>query len=381
VAGDAPQPTYAVALISDTLLDTAEKTGIGRYDRRLRGGLSDGGLRVVQDAPKAPALPSVGYQLLRVLRRNKYPIWSSYPDADLYHLTSQDLASLLVFRRPKGAVVVTVHDIFAYMLRHRPDLLSFGPGDRVWVHLAATGLKRADHLIAVSDYSKSCLVRHLRIPPEKITVVHLGVDNDHFRPQSVAAGVRERYSLPEGPRYLLYVGREDRRKNLSTLIRTLATVRRAIPTVELIKVGRPHQDAERAGLSELAARLGVQEAIHFLGDVPEHDLPQLYNLADAFVTPSLYEGFGLPVLEAMACGTPVVCPAAGSLPEIAGEAAVQVPPSDVDGLADALVTVLASPENRARLRRAGIRRARTFGWDATIRKTEEVYGRLLGRVA
>ena len=102
MGGDAPQPTYAVALISDTLSDTAEKTGIGRYDRRLRGGLSEVGLRVVQDAPKTPALPSVGYRLLRVLRRNKYPIWSSYPDADIYHLTSQDLASLLVLRRPRG---------------------------------------------------------------------------------------------------------------------------------------------------------------------------------------------------------------------------------------------------------------------------------------
>jgi glycosyltransferase involved in cell wall biosynthesis len=126
----------------------------------------------------------------------------------------------------------------------------------------------------------------------------------------------------------------------------------------------------------MSERLGVRTAIHFLEDVPEEDLPPLYAMADLYVTPSPFEGFGFTVLEAMACGTPVVCAQAGALPEIVGAAAVMVPPRSPSALADAIGALLESPERRQWLREAGLDQAAGFTWTATAAGTAAVYGNL-----
>jgi glycosyltransferase involved in cell wall biosynthesis len=319
-----------------------------------------------------PQLPDAAYQLLALLGRDlrafltNYPLWCWYPDADIYHLAQQALASLLLIRRPKGKVVVTVHDIFPHRLRNDP-----------WFRLAILGLKRADHLIAISHFTKGTLVDDLGIPPERISVVHHGIDHQQFRPLSTASSLRESYRLPEGRRYLIYVGSEDPRKNLVTLVRALAQVRRELPEVELIKAGRSHDEEARQCLVELAAQLGVLQAIHFLEDVPEEHLPQLYNLAELYVTPSLYEGFGFPLLEAMACGTPVVYADAGSLPEIAGSAGMAVAPTNADSLAGGLLSLLRQRDKQSELRAAGRERAASFTWTASTQSLLAVYGQMM----
>jgi len=295
-----------------------------------------------------------------------YPLWCRYPDADIYHLGQQALASLLLIRRPRGKVIVTVHDIFPHLLRNDP-----------WFRLAVLGLERADHLIAISHYTKRTLVDHLGILPEKITVVYHGIDHERFRPLVADSSIRETYRLPEGRRYLIYVGTEDPRKNLVTLVRALAQVRRELPEVELIKAGRSHCVEERQCLVELAAELGVLKAIHFLEDVEEDHLPQLYNLAELYVTPSLYEGFGFPLLEAMACGTPVVYADAGSLPEIAGSAGIAVAPVNTDSLARGLLSLLRQRDQQSALRAAGRERAASFTWAASTQSILAVYGKLM----
>jgi len=143
--------------------------------------------------------------------------------------------------------------------------------------------------------------------------------------------------------------------------------------VELINVGRSHFEPERQRLITLATELGVKDAIHFLEDVPEHDLPLLYNLADVYVTPSLYEGFGFPIVEAMACGTPVVYAKAGSMPEIVGNGGVEVSPRDVARLADALLALLTNRERRLALRRSGHEQAAGFTWSEAVRRTMATY--------
>jgi glycosyltransferase involved in cell wall biosynthesis len=194
----------------------------------------------------------------------------------------------------------------------------------------------------------------------------------------VPPAIRERYALPEGPRYLIYVGSEDPRKNLPALVRTLAEVRRNLPDVELIKVGRPHFAHERCRLVELADQLGVHTAIHFLDDVPEDDLPALYNLAGVCVIPSLYEGFGLPVLEAMACGTPVVCADATSLPEVVGDAGLLVDCTgdSVADLVTAVQAVLTDPALRQELAAKGRVQAARFRWTETASEVARLYGDL-----
>jgi glycosyltransferase involved in cell wall biosynthesis len=264
------------------------------------------------------------------------------------------------------------------MVRNHPHLGSpYGAAEHIYYRLSVAGLKRADHLIAVSEYTKQCLVEHLGIAPDKISVVYNGIDHERFRPLIVPAAIREKYGLPEGRRYLIYVGSEDPRKNLVALVGALAQLRRELPNVELIKVGRAHFNQERQRLLDLANQLGVRTAIHFLEDVPEDDLPLLYNLADLCVMPSLYEGFGFPVLEAMACGTPVVYAKAGSLPEIARDAGVQVFPCDVDTLATTLLAFLQHKQKHSLLRTSGQNQAARFTWAATIEGTVAVYENLL----
>jgi glycosyltransferase involved in cell wall biosynthesis len=366
-----------VALIARPELDT----GIGRYVQMLDRGLRDAGVDATRVEPTLPQLPDASYRALRLLGRDldaflrNYPLWTTYPDADVYHLTGQTLASLLLFRRPKGAVVVTVHDLFPYVLRNGTAGGALYGSDRTYYRLVIAGLKRADRLIANSAYTKQCIVDVLRIAPSKITVAYPGLDHELFQPLSAPDRIREKYRLAEGQRYLIYVGSEDPRKNLITLVRALAHIRRELPEVALIKVGRSHSEPERKRLLDVAAELGVREAIHFLEHVPDTDLPALYNLADVYVTPSV-EGFGFPVLEAMACGTPVVCAKIGSAPEIVGDAGVQVSPFDSGAFATAVITLLGDVQRRLRLRQAGRNRVATFTWPKTIRTTTEVYGEL-----
>jgi glycosyltransferase involved in cell wall biosynthesis len=355
------------------------RTGIGRYVQMLAAGLRDAGVSVIRAEPTIPVLPNVSYRALGLIGRDlraflvNYPLWSRYPHADIYHLSTQTLASLLLLRRPRGKVVVTVHDVFPYMLRHDPRLRSPYATSRLYHWLAMAGLKRADHLIAVSDYTRNCLVELLDIHREKITVVHHGIDHDRFKLLPPTTAGRERYGLLEGRRYLIYVGSEDPRKNLGTLLGALAELRRELPDVELIKVGRPHFEGERQRLLDLASKLGIRGAVHFLGDVSEDDLPLLYNAADLFVTPSLYEGFGFPALEAMACGTPVVCAKAGSLPEIVRTAGVQVFPCNVETLSNTLTALLRNSEKRLLLRQYSQEIAADFTWSAAIKSTRAVY--------
>jgi glycosyltransferase involved in cell wall biosynthesis len=359
-----------------------ERTGIGRYVDRLQAGLREAGVDVVRTTPTPPRLPSFVYRAFRLVGRDlrafltNYPLRSAYPPADTYHLISQTLASLLLVGRPKGQVVVTVHDIFPYMLRSDPELRSPYAGDHLYHRLAMAGLKRADHLIAVSEYTKRCLIEHLAVPEKNITVVHSGIDHARFRPLRDASGIRARYGLSEERRYLLYVGTEDPRKNLVALVRALREVRRDLPDVELVKVGFAHFERGRRRLLETAEQLEIRSAIHLLEDVPEEDLPSLYATADLYVTPSPFEGFGLTVLEAMACGTPVVCADAGALPEIVGAAAVRVPPQSAGALAEAIGSLLESPERRRSLRKAGFDQAAGFRWAATARGTAAIYADL-----
>jgi glycosyltransferase involved in cell wall biosynthesis len=349
-------------------------TGIGRYWRMLHAGLQSAGLDAVQVTPVLPDLPDSAYRLLALLGRDlrafltNYPLWCRYPKATVYHFGQQALASLLLVRRPRGKVIVTVHDIFPLLLDRDP-----------WFRLAMLGLRRADHLIAISHYTKRSLVDRLGIAPERITVVHHGIDHDRFRPLTGVDGAREAHGLLGGRRYLIYVGSEDPRKCVDRLIRALARVRRTLPDVELIKAGRSHSPEERQQLIGLARELGVFDAIHFLEEVREEHLPQLYNLAEVYVTPSPYEGFGFPLLEAMACGTPALYADAGALPEIAGPAGVAVPPGDEEALAQALLAVLQDRDRQVSLRDAGQRRAAEFNWTTATQNVLAVYAHLLAR--
>jgi glycosyltransferase involved in cell wall biosynthesis len=190
----------------------------------------------------------------------------------------------------------------------------------------------------------------------------------------MVAAVRSRYRLPEG--YVLFVGSVERRKNLRGLLQAYARLLETDVACPLVIVGTRRRGAGEIGRT--LQELHLEESVIFTGYVPDADLPAIYTGADLFVFPSLYEGFGLPPLEAMACGTPVVCSNAASLPEVVGDAAIMVDPYDVEGLAEAMLRVLTDADLREHLRRKGLERARQFTWERTARETVAVYREVLG---
>jgi glycosyltransferase involved in cell wall biosynthesis len=298
----------------------------------------------------------------------------------LFHLTSHHLARFGPCLR--SPYIVTAHDLIR--LRdwrerdrrppaiHRPTLR-----DGLVLELDALGLRRAGALIAVSHYTRDELGRHLRVPGERIYVVHEGVDHERFRP------VPGR--LLDDP-YLLFVGSEHPRKNLRTLFLALRELvaEPAGSRLRLVKVGAPGglEAPYRRQTLELLQAAGIGERVVFTGRIPPRELVAAYAGAVCLVLPSLEEGFGLPVLGAMACGCPVIVADAGSLPEIAGDAAlVYRPPADHGALAAAIRRLLGERGVGESLRARGLCRARGFSWERTARETRAVYASLLGEPA
>ncbi|HHX45112.1 MAG TPA: glycosyltransferase family 4 protein [Chloroflexi bacterium] len=269
--------------------------------------------------------------------------------------------------------VVTVHDLSFYLY---PELLR--RASRAYLQrMTRLSVERAAGIIAVSCATRDDLVRLLGVAPERVTVVHNGVD-DVMRPiqdRAAVAAFRRRRGLPE--RLILFVGTLEPRKNLPALLEAYAILRERWGTAHRLVLaggrGWGYADIE-ATLARL--RLGP-EAVLLPGFVPQDELPLWYNAADLFVYPAIYEGFGIPPLEAMACGVPVIVSDRSSLPEVVGGAGVVVDPDDVEGLARAMRDVLTDGDRQRVLRAACLARARAFSWRETARQTASFYHRIL----
>ncbi len=266
---------------------------------------------------------------------------------------------------------VTAHDLIRRrdLTADRPLISAPGRRDRRAIRADVAGVRAAEVVVAVSETTRRELVDELGLDPDRVVVVHHGLDHDLFRP------VDRRLA---DPGYVLFVGSEHPRKNLGTLLRAVARLRRDRPGLRLVKVGAPGTDEAEFGaaLRRDVAELGLADAVVHAGEVPDADLPAWYSGAACLVLPSFAEGFGLPPLEAMACGCPVVVSTAGALPEIVGGAGPAVPPDDVAALAAAVAAVLDDAGLRARMRDAGLARAAGFSWDRAAATTLRVHDRL-----
>ena len=263
--------------------------------------------------------------------------------------------------------VVTVHDLSFILL---PQF--FRPGNRMYLStMTRLSVQRADRVIADSESTKRDVVRILKVPAERVDVIHLAVE-PIFRPLPAddVRDFRQSSGLPD--RYILYVGTLEPRKQLPTLLRAYALARSGGAELPTLVVGGG-KGWGHEGIFRLVDELGLGDQVLFPGFLPLADLPLWYNGASLFAYPSRYEGFGLPVLEAMSCGTPVVTTAASSLPEVAGDAALLVPPGDVEALARALVSLILDVDRRDDLARRGLARAALFSPDTVIRRTVETY--------
>ncbi|BAL99077.1 MULTISPECIES: glycosyltransferase family 4 protein [Caldilinea] len=238
---------------------------------------------------------------------------------------------------------------------------------------AQMALCTARHVIAISEASRRDLLATFSVSPERVTAIPLAAEARFCRqPRAVVERVLAHYSLPA--EFLLYVGSNKPHKNLVNLVHAYAALP---PKAPLLLIAGPW-DARHPDARQAAQQLGVSERVRFLGIVDDKDLPALYSGALAFVFPSLYEGFGLPALEAMACGAPVACSNASSLPEVVGDAALLFDPSDVRALTEAMQRLIEDAALRQRLSERGLRRAGTFSWQRNASATLSIYRRIAG---
>jgi len=266
--------------------------------------------------------------------------------------------------------VVTFHDLtfFLHPEKHTRAKRFFFP----W--MMRRSAQRADWLIADSESTRQDAISFVGADPARITTVHLGYQ-DIFRPIADSQHldrIRQEYRLP--PRYILYVGALEPRKNVPLLLRAFEQLAVRLPHHLVLTGGTGWKDAPV--LAQMEA-MRFSERVHRLGHVPHEHLPAIFNLAEVFVYPSAYEGFGLPPLEAMACGTPVITSNISSMPEFVGQAGVLIPPNDESALSNALQSVLTDEALRQRLKTAGPQRAASFTWERTAQKTLAIYEQVL----
>ncbi len=286
------------------------------------------------------------------------------PGVDLFHATDHLLPHLT-----RVQSVFTLHDL---AFRFYPE--THTPLNRWFLTLLMPRfLRAADRVIADSAATARDAARFYGLDAARAKVIYPGV-SARFRPagpEGVAA-VRAQYDLPE--RFILSVGTVEPRKNLSALLEAYLALRSQETAAALVIVGKRGWRSEP--FFRRLRELGLEDQVVFPGFVADEDLPALYSAASLLAFPSLYEGFGLPVLEAMACGTPVVCSNASSLPEVAGDSALLLPPGDIGALTEAIRRVLVDDDLRARLRAGGPGRAGRFTWENAARRTAEVYAEL-----
>jgi glycosyltransferase involved in cell wall biosynthesis len=361
--------------------------GIGRYVRDLTAALS----RLDTQQPyrlfvsgasknKLPSPPAQNFTwrptpltptwLARIWHRAHVPlpIETFIGKIDLYHATD----FVLPPANRKTRTLLTVHDLSFVRV---PETAS--PSLKAYLDVVVpASVKRANHVLADSQATKDDLISLYQTSPEKITVLLSGVDNRYKRvdDQQVQNVVREKYKIGAQP-YIFTIGTVQPRKNYSRLIRALAQLRAEGNDIALVIAGgRGWLEDE---MYQTLRDTKMQDHVRLIGFADENDIPALYSSAICTAFPSLYEGFGLPVLESMACGTPVVTSNVSSLPEVAGDAALQVNPYDIEAITDAIRQLINDSTLRATLTERGYEQIKRFTWESSARQLQAVYRDLL----
>lgn len=284
-----------------------------------------------------------------------YPLFFPKGNEGIIHLPNYSYALPLLLRK-RNKTVITIHDLIPSVYKF-PSVIN-----QMLYKLCLIGIKKADWIITDSENTRKEIIRLLGYPAMKIMVVPLGVNKTVFRKKRSIE--KERYSI-------LYVGTEMPRKNLDILIKAFAKLKQKLPNARLIKVGKSHWPGAREKLMNLARNLKVLDSIEFKDYV--EDIVTEYNKAELFVFPSLYEGFGLPVLEAMACEVPVICSDKTSLPEVGGDAVVYFDGHNINDLTEKMFKILTDKRRQKILIKKGLVQAQKFSWKETAKKTIEVY--------
>ena len=333
------------------LIVTTEKSGIDKYSQELGKRLDVKKIETGRYLSLAE-----GFRLERLISRQD----------DVVHLSNQNFARYAMYSR--NPFIVTVHDMIRFCFGFDQETIT----EKLLLKLDMRCIRRASHIITVSQHTKNDLIEHLGIPEAKIDVIYNGIDHSILRPNAVR--------LVDQP-YILYVGSERPRKNLARLAEAFALLKKEFPELKLVKVGEPGRFSDyRRSLLKKLDTLGITGDVIFVNYASEQDLACYYSSAVLLAYPSLYEGFGLPPLEAMACGCPVVTSNNSSLPEVVGKAGILVDPYNVNELAMAMREVISDNKLREDMVARGLEQAGKFSWEKTSRQTQAIYNEVYNNV-
>lgn len=355
-----------IAIDAQTTL--GQKTGFGFYVKNLVDAL-------------AKVDPEDKYILIKPQTEKDFStvkrfVWDQFIFPGLAKKAKVELLHQPCFSAPifySGKVIATCHDLISVFFPENLPLASRLFYSR-WMPFS---YRKAMLIIASSEHTKRDIMSLLNIPESRIRVVHLAVSAD-FKPvesRNKISQTQNKYGT--GKKYLLHVGTLEPRKNLEFLVKSFALAYREGIEENLVITGKKGWYFD--GLFELVKKLHLEKKVIFTGYVEEKDLPALYSGATAFLFPSLYEGFGFPPLEAMACGTPVISSSTSSLPEVVGSAGILLPPKDERLWAKNIIKIVRDVKLAKTLRDLGLRQAAKFTWENTARKTIEVYKEAMGK--
>ena len=312
----------------------------------------------------------------RISRYIVYTMSAKKNKSEINHITDHGYAFLLHFLNPKNTIV-TCHDLIPLVMDGMYGRTALSPlGNKTYKYILS-GILKAKKVIAVSESTKRDLIKYLKCNEENIIVVYSGVDS-RFKKENELGHLEEikrKYNLPDS-KYLLHVGNCNWYKNIPGILHSLKMLLSKDIDIILIKVGEQFTKEQK----ELINKLGLNERIYHLGLLSDEELISVYNLASVLIYPSIYEGFGFPVLEAMACGTPIVASKVASLPEIVDRAALLVDPNSSKEIFEAIYGILSNNDLRVSLISQGLRRAEIFTWEKTAEQTFKIYEEIFASV-
>ncbi|MGC9395225.1 MAG: glycosyltransferase family 4 protein [Anaerolineae bacterium] len=363
-------PRYAL----DARTATPHFPGIGRYITNLARALipqlaSDEQLIVFSDPAYPLDLPSGGAAHSLPVDVSPFSLRQQWVIPRLLHQHKAGVYHSAYYLMPYVTGVPTLLTLYDLIPIRFPEHSTL-KAQLLFRWATMLAVRAAEHTIAISKATRRDFLAHFSLNPERITAIPLAADPAFIpKPPNVIAALRVRYQLPE--KFLLYLGSNKPHKNLVRLIEAWTAIQAEAPDITLVIAGAwlPQHPEPR----QRAQDLGIDDRVCWLGSLPGADLPALYTAAEAFIFPSLYEGFGLPVIEALACGTPVACANTSSLPEVAGNAAVLFDPTQTESIVDAMRQLLGDGDLRVDLQRRGLAQAAKFSWSRTAQETLALY--------
>ncbi len=366
--------TYETEIIRRLLTYSAINVDVSYVSRKTHD-VSDAGFPVKQiRIPTCMAFyvawhfnlkSAVGFVLNRLGRIFSFNFITGGGKNDVYVFTENNMPTM----RIEGKTVVVIHDIIPLRMSYDPSRKSPDSVGKYTGKIVARNtedvLKRASCIITDSDFSRRDIADYYHIDPERIKVVYCGIDPSVYARKYDLQVIREQYNLPN--KYVLYFGACSARKNVETLIRAYSKLSESLRREYKLVITNPLIDT-----TDCVNNCGISEYVHYIKAIPEADKPAIYQMASVSAWPSLYEGFGLPVLEAMASGVPVICSNVTSMPEVAGDAAILVDPLDASGMAREIERVLTDSELRKDLIAKGYENIKRFSWDESAKKLHDI---------